>query len=168
MISVSGTNTIFTFSIAKLFSRVKNRTATRVKQLRNDEKKANYDELSLTDQERPDFDVLCSRAAVDAFQKIQALCHEVVDAYKYGEGSTSDEIVYTVTLPLYWDPNITPILDNQIESVLEYWITKEWYRQVGLIQLLQETELIYDNTVSDLRSSVLTRRKRVVRKYRIM
>ncbi len=164
----SSTNTTFSYSIERLFARVKNRTATRVKMLKGDDGKVTYEEMALTDQERADFDILCPRAGAIVFRMIQSLSHEVENAYAYGEGSTSDEISYTVDLPLYWDPNITPVMDNQIETVLEYWIVKEWYRQIGLIQLLQETEQAYNEAVSDLKSSVVNRRKRIARKYRIM
>jgi hypothetical protein len=163
-----GTYTIFSYSIERLFARVKNRTATRVKMLKGDDGKANYEEMALTDQERADFDILCPRAATVVFRMIQALSHEVEDAFSYGQGSSSDEITYSCDLPLYWDPNITPVMDNQIETVLEYWITKEWYRQIGLVQLLLETEQAYNEAASDLRGSVVNRRKRVARKYRIM
>jgi hypothetical protein len=183
--SESGNNTVFSYDIDKLFKRVRNRTATRVKLDRDAiDGKHNYDDTALTDQERADFDQLCPRAAVAVFQLLQGLAQGITDAYQYAQDSTNSFIQYTLRVraildpddpyqetylrPKNFDPNIVPILDNQIESVLEYHIVKEWFRMIGMMNQMAEVDNLYKDAVSDLRSSVANRLVRDQRKYRIM
>ena len=168
MYGTSGDNTIFTYDIERLYLRVKNRTATRVKMVRDEKGQKTYDDLALTDQERSDFNVLLPRAVAAVFRSIQSLAQGIDDAYSIGEDSTSSTITFTVLLPEFWDSNITDIMDNQIESVLEYFIVREWFHMAGLMQLVAEINLLYTDAVSDLKGSVLNRTTRNQRKYRIL
>jgi len=160
--SVLDDQTTFTFNVEKIFHRVRGRTVTRVKDLRDGAGIKNYDELSVTEMEENDFNILYPQVAADIFVLIQSLAQGVDDAFAWD----ATEITFITELPTYWDPNKTPILDLQLMDLLVLWISREWFKGVGLPTIAQEFDLLVEQASKKLRSTVLSRTQRAQRTYR--
>ena len=110
--------TIFSYIIATLFTRVKNRSLQRVKLIKDPADGKNlWDEMAMTNEEEADFEVFCERAGAHILTVLSALCKDVEDAYSFEpDSSTTPSLSYTLELPTYWDDNLSNSLDMQIET----------------------------------------------------
>jgi len=159
----SGDYTAFTYDVDKIYRRVRTRTVTRLKMLRDGTTGERiYDELGLTEMEENDFSIIYPHVASEIFVLIQSLCQGVDDAFAWD----ATEITFIAELPTYWDPNKTPIFDLQMMNLFELWISREWFKQIGVPAIAQEYDLLVDQASKQLRSSVLSRTVREQRTYR--
>ena len=163
-------NNLFYYSIPSLFARVKNRTATRVKMIIDESGTRQYDELAMTDQEEPDFNVLCKRAAGYIYKLLRGLRTLESEAYGYDVEVDGEDhyVIFTLDPGTSWDENTSQSLDTEISEALEVWICREWFRMVGRMDFVAELEIQWDEVYRRLRNTVFQPGIYGPRRYRIM
>jgi len=164
-------NLVFYYEIDALFRRVSNRTIQRTRNLKDGAGRPVYDNIALTEDDRPTFNTIAPKAAVKVFQALQSLAVDVTDAYQYNANSPDGDpgyILFTLTPPTTWDPNTTTPLDTLIEDLLTLYMVKEWFRIAGAPEFAFEYETEFENTKGDLQTYAHRRTARTTRPYKIM